>query len=95
MLKIYTVFDQVAAAYLKPFTLPSDALAIRAFTDAVNTPDHPFNKHPADYTLFYVGEFDETTAIITPETAHALGNGLSYLWPEVFANPEMDIPHGP
>lgn len=63
--KIFTVFDCKAEAYLPPFLLHAKGQAIRAFTDMANDPNHVFNKHPEDYTLFELGEFDDGSAIIT------------------------------
>lgn len=52
--KMFAIFDEKAKAFLPPFVLPETGQAVRAFTDCVNSPDHQFGKHPADYTLFQV-----------------------------------------
>ena len=54
-MKIYTVYDSKAEAYLTPFFLKTDALAMREIETAVNTADHQFNKYPGDYTLYRTG----------------------------------------
>jgi len=35
--------------------------ALRHFEDEVNNPQSPLYKHPEDYTLFHLGQYDETT----------------------------------
>ena len=77
-LKIYTIFDQKADAYLNPFFLPNDALATRTFKDCTNDDNHAFGKNPEDYTLFNLGSFDTNTGKFTIHNAHkSLGNGLT------------------
>jgi len=78
-MKIFSVFDQKASAYLPPFFLPNRPIAVRTFADCVNTPDHPFNKHPADYLLVELGEWDETSAAIDLYPALVtIGTGFEY-----------------
>ena len=79
LLKAFAVYDQKAEAYLRPFFTKTRGQAIRGFVDAVNDPNHEFNKHPDDYTLFYLGEFDETKGELSPATAESLGNALIFL----------------
>lgn len=79
-MKIFTIYDQKAMAHLPPFILPTDGMATRTFADCVNKEGHQFNDHPADYTLFQIGEFDETTGVITPaETKISFGTGVEFI----------------
>lgn len=75
-MKIFTVFDAKAEAYLQPFYARTNGEAIRSFAEACSNPEHNFCKYGADFTLFDIGEFDENTGVITPCVPHALGNGL-------------------
>jgi hypothetical protein len=62
----YAVYDRKAEMYSQPFLEIKDGTAIRAVQDIViNSKDHAFAKHPRDFTLFRLGEFDETTGVIT------------------------------
>lgn len=74
---IYSVYDQAAAAYLPPFTMHNDNMAKRIFIDTINQADHAFAKNPADYTLFRLGTFDDSTGIVTSDQ-ESLGNALTY-----------------
>ncbi len=60
ILKIYTVFDSATGAYMRPFFMQSDGQAMRSFIDEVNG-DSPMAKHPEDYALFALGDFDDNT----------------------------------
>lgn len=61
-LNMYCVFDEKAEAYLPPFFVQTEGQALRAFTDAVNDPQHNFGKHPHDYTMWFVGTFSDAKA---------------------------------
>jgi len=64
--KLYSLFDKAHGAYGAPFQAPNDALAVRSFEEASMDASHVFAKFPGDFTIFYVGEFDENTATFTP-----------------------------
>lgn len=78
-LQIFTVYDCKAEAYLPPFYLNTRGQAIRAFTDSVNDPNHQFAKHPEDYTLFFLGSYEDANASfhILP-ASEALGKAIEY-----------------
>lgn len=63
-LGMYSIFDEKADAYLPPFMLPNDPMAVRTFCDCVADQTHAFGRNPADYTLFRLGTFDTTGADI-------------------------------
>lgn len=65
-LNIYSVYDVKANAYLPPFYLPTEGMAIRTFTDCVNSKDHQFGAHPEDYTLMYFGIFNDKQGSFEP-----------------------------
>jgi len=75
-MKIFTVFDGPANAYLPPFFFHAAGQAVRAFTDSANDDQHLIGKHPADYTLFEVGTYDDATGIFENVQHINLGNGL-------------------
>lgn len=79
-MKIFTVYDSKAEAYLQPFFAKTHGLAIRQFQQAVNTADHQFHNYAEDYTLFVIGMWDENNCLIEmltcPET---LGNAMTFI----------------
>ena len=77
---VFSVYDQKAAAYLPPFILPRSEMAIRTFSDCINSAEHQFGKHPGDYTLFRLGMFDDEKGQYHLEIAPiSEGNGLEFL----------------
>lgn len=81
-LNVYVVHDAKAEAYMSPFFLGTDAVAIRGFSDAISNPETPFGKHPSDYTLFCIGEYSEIKGEITPCPARPIGNGVEFQYQE-------------
>nr|QJB19603.1 MAG: nonstructural protein [Microvirus sp.] len=80
MMKIFTVFDSKAEAYMQPFFMQSKGAAIRAYADLANDSNHTFGKHPEDYTLFEIGSYDEATAaIVSYSTPISLGVAVEHL----------------
>lgn len=67
--RIYAIYDAKAAAYMEPFFLPNEDMAVRTFGDVANDPDHPMGKHPEDYHLVQVGSWDGETGKINPTPA--------------------------
>lgn len=74
---MFTVHDSKAKVYGVPFFLHEEGMAIRTFSDMVNDPSHAFGKHPEDYTLFYVGKYDDSNGQLESTAPLSLTNGLA------------------
>lgn len=80
MLKIFSVYDSKAAAYLQPIFCVNAAVAIRSFEHAVNSEGHDFSRFSADYTLFELGSFDpQLGQFELHQMPHNLGTASSFL----------------
>lgn len=64
-LQVYSVFDRAVTAFLPPMFVRAKGEMLRQFQSAVNSPDHQFHKHLSDYTLFYLGEFDDAGGVFS------------------------------
>ena len=64
---MFAVFDNVAKLYLNPFLEATDGTAVRAIQDAAKG-DHPFAKHPQDFTLTRLGLYDEETGELNQQS---------------------------
>jgi lipoprotein signal peptidase len=83
IVKIFSIYDSKAEAYNSPFYMQTQSLAIRAFTDEANNVDSQIGKHPADFTLFYMGEYDDHTASFNLEdTKISLGVASEFVGKE-------------
>lgn len=67
-LQIFAIYDKKAQAYILPHFFAQKGQAIRAFEDAVNETANPHNqisKHPSDFVLAHLGEFDDRLGLVT------------------------------
>jgi len=79
ILKIFAIYDAKAEAYSAPIFLHTTGLAIRSFIDAASDQSTNFCKYPADYTLFEIGTFDDSTGMIVQNKVHqSLGTALEH-----------------
>lgn len=91
-LKIFTVFDARVQAYLPPFYDRSVGSAIRSFEQAANDVKHTFGMYPADFTLFELGEFEDSSALFKfHPTAMPLGKALDFVKPIVAVPPDEEL----
>lgn len=59
-LKMFAVYDSKAEAYMQPFFMQSRGQAIRAWDGLVNDAKSEMCQYPADFTLFELGEYDDS-----------------------------------
>lgn len=65
-LGIYSIKDTKAEVFLPPFYVRNNGEAIRVFDDCVQNPDTNLAKHPEDFYLFKLGEFDQDSGSLIP-----------------------------
>jgi len=63
--EILSAYDSKAAVFCTPFFAPLVAIALRAFAGAVNKPGSTIYDHPEDFTLYHMGEFEDSTGEFT------------------------------
>ena len=61
LLFVVSVKDRASDLFNRPFFVPHRNVAVRDFTDEVNrvAADNNLNKHPDDFDLYLLGEFDD------------------------------------
>lgn len=73
MLKAFSIKDSKAEVYLAPFFKPVHGEAERYFHKLVNDKQTMMHDYPEDYSLWYVGEYDEHTGLLkSKEPTHLL-----------------------
>lgn len=65
ILRGYTIYDVKALQYHSPWFAVSDGAAIRSFSDMANDTNTTIGRHPRDYTLFFVGTYDDNNGLFT------------------------------
>lgn len=66
LLRAYTLHDVKALTYSPPFFVNNNNLAIRMLTDLVNDMNTAPGRHPSDFKMYCVGNYDDATGILTP-----------------------------
>lgn len=56
-----SVYDVATETFARPFYVTHTAQAVRSFTDEVNREDSEISRHPQDYELWEMGNFDDQT----------------------------------
>jgi len=79
ILRMFAVFDMKIGSYAQPFFQASVPAAKRAFRDAAQDPQTMLAKHPADFALFYLGDFDDETGSIVGIQPENLGLASSFI----------------
>jgi len=78
-MKMFSIFDHKAKAYGLPFYQRQSGEAIRSFSDLANDEKSNVCKHPEDYTLFLLGDFDESTGVMELEkTPSPIAKAIEY-----------------
>jgi len=77
--KLYFIYDSKSETFTAPTVNPARGQALRSFSDAVNSKDQPsvLSQHPADFTLYEIGDFNPYTGdIVLYDARKAVANGL-------------------
>lgn len=94
IVKCYAVLDaKIKDFHLAIFDIEHDG-AIRQFSDAVNDKNTRWGKHPEDYSLWYVGQFDSRKPEIVPEVPENLVNALAVLAMSKPGDPQLNLFNG-
>ena len=65
-MKLFSVQDTKAQAFMNPAAYRTSAEAIRSFQGSCQDPQTSFAKFPSDFILFEIAEWDELTGTLTP-----------------------------
>lgn len=61
MLSVFAIFDMKASYFSAPFFMAHDALAMRAAAELANDLSSAPGRHPADFCLMKLGQWDDQT----------------------------------
>lgn len=77
-LRVFCVYDIKAEMFSPPFVKGTIGEAVRDFQDLVNNQDTTIARHPGDYKLCCIGEFDNVSGSLVPGDVESLGFGSDY-----------------
>lgn len=73
-MKILSIYDKATRCYMRPFFCVTLSHGTRLFSDLLTEPNHEVSRHPEDYSLFYIGEWDDQTGSIVSVPAEHICN---------------------
>ena len=80
----FSIFDSKGLMYSPPFYDVTKGLAIRRFSETATDRNTSIGLHPEDFTLFHVGSFDDSNAMMTAaRTAEPLIKASETLQPAI------------
>lgn len=81
-IKVFCIYDAKVEAFQKPIFFRTTGEALRGFIDLCGTPDNIFHKHPEDFTLFHIANYDESKGrfenLLAPVS---IGTAIEYVKP--------------
>lgn len=73
---LYSIFDTASGTYGKTIFAEADGIVMREFQNMCIDAEHPIGQHPEDYSLHRLGNFNNTTGLLTNEENECLANGI-------------------
>ena len=64
--QVFAVQDVKVSVFYPPVALLNENDARRMLCDAVNNSETIMNKHPKDFRLFKIGEFNDNSGVLSP-----------------------------
>lgn len=90
MTQIFAVYDSKACYFGTPFFMPSTGAAVRMFSDLANDARSMVNRHPSDFVLYCIGNFDDNSGMVIATSPHiSLGLGADFVVPKRVTAPEL------
>lgn len=78
-LKMMAIHDVKSQLFSQPLFFRAYGEAERAFRDVVNDGKSDYSRHPEDYTLFELAEYDDATGSVAPLPApRSLGAAITF-----------------
>lgn len=64
--RAYSVYDNKALIYNRPFFEATDGAALRSFQELANDLNTSVGRYPTDFSLWWVGTYDDQTGQFVP-----------------------------
>ena len=74
-LHMYAIHDGAVDAYGVPFFVANDAVASRSFDTLCSDDSSAIYHHPADFTLYHLGVYDDEIGSVISSPPRIIGRG--------------------
>lgn len=86
-MNVYSVYDKAVNAFLQPFYARSAGEAIRSFTELANDSNTNVGRHPTDFLLMFLGEYDDNSGLFNCQEPMRLLGATEVLKVDPFVQP--------
>lgn len=78
--KLIAIYDSKSETYMRPATAKTKGEALRSFITEANNSKSKLNMYPEDFSLWIIGEFDDSSGQIIPLKHHEnLGKAQEFI----------------
>lgn len=88
---LFVIYDSKAEVYGKPFHLLNQSVAMRTALDLRSDKTTEIARHPEDFTMFHIGEYDDSTGQVTQMKSMDVVCRFHEIQPQLFD--ELDEHH--
>lgn len=74
LLKVFSLFDKKVGIHSIPMFFQHEGYFMRAVSEIVADPKTHVGRHPADFDMHYLGQFDDNTGQFSSEPIRSLGS---------------------
>lgn len=71
-LKLFALRDSATNQYGNVMTFVAPGQALRTIADEMRNNESPLGKHPSDFEIYELGEYDVETGMIEPQTPRSV-----------------------
>lgn len=64
LLNVYSIFDVKGKCFGQPFFMAHNGIALRSFSDLIQDKNTTICKHPEDFKLYLIGEYDDNSGAL-------------------------------
>lgn len=79
MHQVCAVRDSASGAYMRPFCAATSGVAVRSFSDEAVREGSEIKKHPSDYELWLLAEWDEESGQFNQVAPRCLARAADYV----------------
>jgi len=72
IIKMFSLYDSKAECFGPPFFIETTGQAVRALMDYVNNPETMVSRHPEDFVMYEIGEYDNQKGEVINKNPHVL-----------------------
>lgn len=79
ILKAFALYDSKTGAFGVPFFMHHVGAAVRAVSELALDRSTTVGRHPSDFVLYMLGEYDDATGVMSASAPQNLGLAASFL----------------